>query len=118
VTAETLKRGLKNPSVRYAAVRDKDVLMGYYGATDNVDFVELTTLAVKRPYRRLGLARLLLDDLRAYAAGRGLREIFLEVSESNTAALRLYGEYGFAAVGVRAGYYRDGSDAAVMKLSV
>jgi ribosomal-protein-alanine N-acetyltransferase len=40
--------------------------------------------------------------------------MFLEVSTTNTAARALYGQAGFAQVGLRRQYYADGSDALVL----
>lgn len=50
---------------------------------------------------------------------RGVRQITLEVRQSNTIARSLYESVGFVRVGVRKGYYSDnGEDALVMSLDV
>jgi [ribosomal protein S18]-alanine N-acetyltransferase len=60
-------------------------------------------LAAPAPRRGLGrrLLRRLLDD----AMGVGAEQCFLEVRESNHAAIALYLREGFAPVARRAGYY-------------
>ena len=57
----------------------------------------------------------MLERAMATAAGRGGRAMFLGVAAGNAAALRLYDAAGFAEVGRRAGYYRGGADALVLR---
>jgi [ribosomal protein S18]-alanine N-acetyltransferase len=57
----------------------------------------------------------LLEAAEARAAAAGALEMFLEVAEENAAARALYGRGGYVVVGCRRGYYRDGSDALVMR---
>jgi len=83
------------------------------------DESELLTIAVDGRWRgkRVGeaLLRAAFDDLRSTAA----RRMFLEVSEENTAAIRLYERQGFATISRRTGYYpkADGSRATALVMS-
>ncbi|MCU1324639.1 MAG: GCN5-related N-acetyltransferase [Bryobacterales bacterium] len=78
------------------------------------DEAELLNLAVDPSVRRQGIARALLEELRRVAHG----EIFLEVAAPNTGATELYRSLGWQGIGVRAGYYGQGTiDAVVMKRS-
>jgi ribosomal protein S18 acetylase RimI-like enzyme len=73
---------------------------------------ELLNLAVDPSARRQGVAGAILEHLCEAATG----EIFLEVAESNTAAIGLYRKFGWTAVSVRKGYYQNGCiNAVVMK---
>ena len=66
---------------------------------------EILTIAVARSHRRLGLGWKLLDAvLRALHRERA-GHLFLEVDETNTAAIALYKRLGFVQVGKRPGYY-------------
>jgi ribosomal-protein-alanine N-acetyltransferase len=66
---------------------------------------EILTIAVARSHRRLGLGRDLMEAvLRALHAERA-EALFLEVDETNAAALALYRRLGFREVGRRPGYY-------------
>lgn len=67
---------------------------------------ELVSLGVVRHHRRRGCARALLGAVVAWAEAQSAAALFLEVESANRAALALYGEFGFAVVGRRAGYYR------------
>lgn len=66
---------------------------------------QLLNLTVAASARRRGLGRHLLQRLLADAAGVGAEQCFLEVRESNHAAIALYLREGFAPVARRAGYY-------------
>ena len=73
---------------------------------------ELLNLAVDPEWRRRGVASALLAALSQAASG----DIFLEVAESNRAAIALYRSHGWEQAGVRPGYYIHGSiNALVMK---
>lgn len=77
------------------------------------DEAELLTLATDPGARRKGLARELMDRFEAAARDRGAVVAFLEVAETNAAALALYHGCGYRPVGRRPGYYPGtGQDAA------
>src|SRR5207237_8399011 len=79
------------------------------------DEVHILNVAVGPEHRRKGVARTLMGETerRAHQAGAAL--LTLEVRRSNQAALELYREFDYRAVGVRPNYYVDeGEDAIVM----
>jgi ribosomal-protein-alanine N-acetyltransferase len=93
----------------------RDRLVGYLIVSRYVDAWHIMNLAVDDPYRRRGVARLLLDELFATTAGDSLRGYTLEVRISNQRAIELYERAGFRITGVRRGYYTDNrEDAYVM----
>ena len=66
---------------------------------------EILTVAVQRNHRRHGLGWKLMDAvLRQLHADRA-EALFLEVDETNVAAVHLYRRLGFHQVGKRANYY-------------
>lgn len=73
------------------------------------DESEILTLGTAPATRRSGVAKALLLHAAAEAAENGARTMFLEVAESNDAALALYRGVGFAIVGRRKSYYREGA---------
>lgn len=76
------------------------------------DEAELLNIGVAREFRRKGVAKALLEELCRVARG----PVFLEVAETNQAALSLYAALGWAPVGFRTGYYDNGNlNAIVMK---
>ena len=82
------------------------------------DEAEILTLGVAPSARRQGLGAALLDAAIAAARDAGAERLFLEVDDGNRSALALYRGRGFAQIGVRRGYYRDGADALVMRLAL
>ena len=84
-----------------------------------VDEAHLLIFAVHPAYRRLGIARKLLDAVLEEARRIGLLRATLEVRVSNDGAIALYEEAGFVTVAMRRGYYQDtGEDANVMWLDI
>ena len=75
---------------------------------------EILNLAVVPARRRRGeggaLLKAALNEFRARRASR----VFLEVRESNDAAIAFYGKHGFAETGRRVGYYQDPAEAAIL----
>jgi ribosomal-protein-alanine N-acetyltransferase len=97
-----------NPRVFFAIARRQDGrLAGYAIAWYVLDEGELANLAVAPDARRQGIGRALLDAVIADAVDREVRELYLEVRQSNAAARRLYATYEFQEVGRRKGYYRS-----------
>ncbi len=77
------------------------------------DEYEILSIATHPGHRRKGVARALIDDFRSAHKG----DVFLEVRESNAAAIALYEHAGFVKAGVRHAYYSSDDEAAVvMKL--
>ena len=112
----------ENPSTRLwvAEVQREDakrLVVGLLVMWVIVDEGHIGTFAIHPDYRRLGIGRKLLARSLLEATKEGLVQVFLEVRRSNTAAIRLYEAFGFQVDGIRARYYRDtGEDALLMRL--
>jgi [ribosomal protein S18]-alanine N-acetyltransferase len=81
-------------------------LYGFALSRHAADEAELLSIAIDPARQRDGFGRALLQAHLAQSERRGVRAMFLEVEESNAAAVALYRKFGFAEVGQRAGYYR------------
>jgi len=84
-------------------------LCGYAVTAAAGDVVDLQRVAVAPAHRRRGLARRLLREVLPAGA------TMLEVGAANAPARALYAAEGFVEIGRRRRYYRDGSDAVVMR---
>jgi ribosomal-protein-alanine N-acetyltransferase len=93
-----------------------DPVTGYAVTLAAGDVVDLQRIAVHPDQQRQGLARLLLDAAVAAATAARVDRMLLEVSAANTAALAFYAAAGFVEIDRRRRYYRDGTDAVVMRL--
>ncbi len=94
----------------------------YWLALPVLDELHLLNLAVHPESWGQGLARAAIAHLLEQARSQGLKDIWLEVRESNQRAQRLYRQQGFAMVGRRRGYYPaaagEREDALLMRLSL
>lgn len=95
------------------------VVVGYGGvrALPGATDADIQTIAYDAEHRGAGRGRALLRALLDAAAGRGAREVFLEVRADNPAAAGLYLSEGFEEIGRRPRYYQpDDVDAIVMRV--
>lgn len=94
------------------------VLCGYAGIAVGID-ADVMTMGVLPDFRGRGLGRVLMSALIDVARLWGSERVFLEVRESNAAAISLYENSGFEVVGRTKGYFRNPrEDALNMRLIV
>ena len=97
----------------------KNTAIGMVVVRVSHDQADIITIVVIPAYRRLGIARILMEKAMAEALKMGATQMFLDVEDGNNAALRLYENLGFTLLNRRKLYYRqkNGSytDALVMK---
>ncbi|WP_408898346.1 ribosomal protein S18-alanine N-acetyltransferase [Nocardioides sp. R1-1] len=106
------------PTVSYLVAERAGAFAGY-GVVSVVDVdAELQRVAVPPALRRAGVASALLDGVRAVARHGGAERLLLEVREDNAAARSFYERHGFAELGRRPRYYRDGTTALVLSAPV
>uniref|UniRef100_A0A2K5M8Q9 N-terminal amino-acid N(alpha)-acetyltransferase NatA n=2 Tax=Cercopithecinae TaxID=9528 RepID=A0A2K5M8Q9_CERAT len=117
-----LYHGLSWPQLSYIAEDEGGKIVGYVLAKmeedpDDVPHGHITSLAVKRSHRRLGLAQKLMDQAsRAMIENFNAKYVSLHVRKSNRAALHLYSNtLNFQISEVEPKYYADGEDAYAMK---
>ena len=98
------------------AARENGALAGYAVAMAVADEATVANVAVLPEFRRRGAAKALLAASLDACRERGAAVCFLEARESNKAARKLYGSFGFAEIAVRRGYYDSPvEDAVIMK---
>ena len=106
-------------AVRPVAAKGKPPIQGFVLARLAAGEAEILTIVVTRANRRGGLGRMLMDAVMRHLYAERAEALFLEVDESNAAAIGLYRRLGFRDVGRRDGYYsaKDGrkSSALVMR---
>ena len=66
---------------------------------------EILNLGVEISMRKKKLASKLLNNLIDFSKARNIKQIFLEVRVSNTAAVNLYDKFKFNEIGFRPNYY-------------
>ena len=116
-----MKSELLATHTTYVVAEESSLLIGFAGlsklATSNSSDVQ--TIAVSDSHRGLGVGRLLMESLLAFAKEQNAKEVFLEVREDKPAPQSLYSSLGFKAIDRRENYYQpDGVAAIVMRLDL
>lgn len=88
----------------WVLVDDKQV-MGYGILNYAANEAHILQFAIHPEHHRQGLGQKLLTYMLQMAMVHGSDEVFLEVRQSNIAAIGLYKKNNFVEVGVRKGYY-------------
>lgn len=117
-TYSVFKNELLNENSRYIMAKTQDQIVGFAGIWKSVDDVHITNIAVKKDFRRSGIASKLLDKLIQMSRLENVNSITLEVKSINIAAINLYLKYGFEKVGARKNYYKGTQDALIMTLKM
>eukprot|EP00093_Oithona_nana_P008743 08743.XXX_144616_145273_1 [CDS] Oithona nana genome sequencing. len=114
--------GLSWPQLSFVAEDNRGQIVGYVLAkmeeeTEDDPHGHITSLAVKRSHRRLGLAQKLMDQTaRAMVETFNAKYVSLHVRKSNRAALNLYKTaLKFQISEIEPKYYADGEDAYAMR---
>jgi ribosomal-protein-alanine N-acetyltransferase len=103
---DNLKTFLKNPKT-YCLVINKEINPVGFALIRLVDDeAEIIYLIMVKKYRNKGFATSLLNYFFQWAQNKSISRIFLEVSEKNLKAIKLYKNQGFLDVGLRKNYYR------------
>ena len=110
-SAESVRSQLENPVSRCVVAVEDDRLVGYLAFEQVSDEGSIVEIAVHPAYRRRGIAREMLTSV---TNDNSLKEIFLEVRESNAPAIALYQSLGFEEIAVRRGYYDHPKENAVV----
>ncbi|HEV7810583.1 MAG TPA: ribosomal protein S18-alanine N-acetyltransferase, partial [Candidatus Limnocylindrales bacterium] len=105
---------MTNRLATYLVARADGRIVAYGGMWLMVDEAHITTFAVHPGWRRRRIGERLLLAFLDLAKERHAREATLEVRLSNLAARRLYEKFGFRPVGLRARYYSDNNEDALI----
>lgn len=91
--------------------RGHEAPAGFVLARLAADEAEILTIAVARAHRRQGLGWKLMDAVLRELHRQRAEALFLEVDETNAAAIALYRRFGFSEVGKRPDYYQSATGA-------
>ena len=111
-TAEGLAEMLKAPVTQLHVARvSSHEIVGFCACWVIEGELHINTVAVKQPWRHLGIATRLL---RHVLESTGVNRATLEVRRSNVAALKLYEGLGFRTTAVRPRYYSNPEEDALI----
>jgi [ribosomal protein S18]-alanine N-acetyltransferase len=98
----------------FLVARGGDEVLGFaVGRSIGVE-AEILNVAVRPHWRRMGLGKVLLERLVETFESGAATTVFLEVRESNAAAIAFYRQLGFVQVGRRPSYYQQPEEAALV----
>lgn len=113
-----LKSDFENSNSKYFVAKLNEEIVGFAGMLDTVDQFEITNIVIKKNKRNIGIGNLLLKFLISFTKGNHKDRIYLEVNETNVAAIALYEKNGFKKNGLRKKYYKNIDDAILMTLNL
>lgn len=97
-----------------AKEKESGELVGYYALQYVLDEAEIAIVAVAVKYRRQGVGRELIEEIKCFCRRNNITTLHLEVRSENEAAIHLYRAMGFAEVGRRKNYYEHPKDDAIL----
>jgi ribosomal-protein-alanine N-acetyltransferase len=114
-TRESFERELATPHARIDVVRERHVVAfhSYWLVAASAE-LHVLSIATHPDYRRRGLGGQLLAHAIAQARAIGATLATLEVRKGNAPAIALYERCGFRTVHVRARYYQDNDEDALV----
>lgn len=102
---ESIISALEREDIFYKILFDEENdPIGYFIASSSYEEAELYRIAVLPSYRRMGSGKRLMEDF-LNSCPKEVEKIFLEVRESNAAAVSLYEKSGFEIISRRKNYY-------------
>lgn len=115
-SADDFRTFLKTPTYLAFGVEEAEELLAFALFQTVPPEIELCTLVVQPSFRRRGLARNLINTCLSGALSGEV--CYLEVSEDNKSATKLYLDLGFERFGYRPNYYKntDGSFANALQM--
>ncbi|QIX25804.1 ribosomal protein S18-alanine N-acetyltransferase [Nocardioides sp. JQ2195] len=116
--ADTLLDDLERAGRRFVVFEDDLEVIGYAITMFAGDIADLARIGVHPSRQREGIAAALLDHVVDAAREDGADRMLLEVSAMNPEALAFYDAGDFEQIDTRPRYYKDGSDAIVMRRSL
>ena len=96
------------------AKNSENNIVGFAGLKVILDEADIMNIVVKKTFRHNGIGSILLENLISYSKNLNLKNITLEVNESNLSAIHLYDKFSFDKLGIRKKYYNGESDAIIM----
>lgn len=89
-------------------------IVAYAGAWISFNEAEVMNVAVDENFRGLGIGKKIFAELIRVCKIRGATAITLEVRPSNSAAIKLYENFGLKSVGRRKNYYDNPTEDALI----
>jgi [ribosomal protein S18]-alanine N-acetyltransferase len=113
-SAKALAEIISSHTSHFLLARQGKEIVGFIAGRRVGSEAEVLNLTVLPQFRRHHIGKSLVQQLLQLFAGQGISEVFLEVRQSNTAAIAFYRYMGFRQVGERPEYYRNPPESALI----
>lgn len=118
-SADSFEKALTYPEQILLVAQEGQAICGYSILFAAADQADVSNIAVDPGCRGKKIGDALMREMLCRAEEKGVKEVFLEVRESNAPAIGLYQKYGFEQIGIRKAYYEaPREDALLMKLTI
>lgn len=104
----------ENKLAIYFVAEINGTIRGYGGAWHILDELHITNIAIHPEYQGYKVGREIVERLINEAYEKGIKQITLEVRNSNIKAQKLYKNLGFCLGGLRKEYYDDNREDALI----
>tara|TARA_Y100001968_G_scaffold326817_1_gene370621 strand:+ start:889 stop:1353 length:465 start_codon:yes stop_codon:yes gene_type:complete len=112
------EKELSNPkAICFGTIKSYE-LIAFICSWKIADQLDINTIAVHPLHQKQGLGEMLLRAIISKAEFEGIKKVTLEVKTTNYAAKCLYKKIGFKITGERIKYYKDGSNALILNLTL
>ena len=112
-----IENAIERESHSTFVARFDNEIVGYI-IISKTDEINIESIAVKKQYRNLGIATMLINHVCEYAKLNNYKNISLEVAKTNITAYLLYDKLGFKTRRIRKNYYENNIDCLEMIKSV
>ena len=110
---ESFRESMELEHTIYLVAEEDGNIMGYCGMYRVFNEGEIVNVAVAEAYRRKQVASKLLEQLFIHGNELQVDNFFLDVRESNEAAIQLYKKLGFIEAGIRKNFYEKPRENAI-----
>lgn len=118
-TINMLVSEILNPDTHFLCLWKDDEMIGYISIWLVIDTANINNIAIDKPFQNKGYGSYLLTKSIEALKTEDIKEVTLEVRQSNEPAINLYKANGFDIIGTRKEYYRKPTeDAYIMSKSI
>lgn len=104
---KSFEESLSSQNTLFIVAEKEHEILGYLGMYLFLETADISNVAVAKEYRRQHIAKRMMEDILRRAKDRGVRQVTLEVRETNVPAIQLYEGMGFQEAGIRKNYYKE-----------
>ncbi len=98
----------------FVLLNKENQILGYLCGRSVLDEFSITNIGIEQKSQRQGLGSILLEEIILKMKTLGIKDFFLEVRESNIAAIKLYQNFNFVRLGKRKKYYSSPIEDAIL----